>query len=615
MTAVGREADVPQIRTLGRYELFTMLGEGGMAEVHLARQRGLKKFRKLVVVKTVHPQLTKDERFIDLLLEEARISALIKHPRVVDIYDVGEVDGTFFIAMEYLPGKSLTDIIKAGRRTTRIDVQSSARIIADAADGLDAAHNLKSLTGENLELVHRDVSPGNIIVTYSGDVKIVDFGVAKARGHLSSAKIGKFAGKLGYASPEQLRDDSADRRSDVFSLGVVFWELLCHRRLFQCKTREQALAMATAKRVPPPSKYRKDTPEVFDELVLKALEPDPDDRFQTAHEMLEAIEEGMEHTDRRRHSATIADYMDEVFADDRQETELLVRRVAESTAHGVRLADIMPEAEDADDAESPEDAPTRIDEALPDKIAAELEKERAEAEAAESLEASLSDSQVEPITGPAMPGGWRRPVALGAMAAAAILAMVLVVQVATSGASHDPSTGSLDRATENEALVDAAVAVVPVPEPVVDPEPEPEPDPEPVDDPEPDPEPEPEPDKHPRKAPEPKKRPPKKDPPKKDPPKRVDPPKPTIDRAAARERYRAGMRAYSRGNLSSAERSFRAALKAHPGMASAYRGLGFVYSRRGARRAAVRAFKRYLRMAPRARDAETIRKRIEGLGG
>ena len=347
-----------RVRVLGRYELFAKLGSGGMAEVHLARQRGLKRFRKLVVVKTIHPQLSRDERFIDLLLEEARVSALLKHPRVVDIYDVDEVDGVFFIAMEYLPGQSLTEIIKAGRAGEKLDVMSSVQVIVDTADGLEAAHQLRSHEGDELSLVHRDVSPGNVVVLYSGGVKIVDFGVAKAVGHLSEiGAISKFAGKLGYAAPEQLRGARADQRSDIFSLGVVLWELLCHRRLFSAKSREQAIAMTTMGTAPPPSTLRSGISLALDEACLRALAPEPNKRYQSAAEMGKALVEVLEDSGYRRERGGIATYMDNVFAERRADTEELIRRISETT-NQISIAQL-----------SAEDAATTIDELLPEKIA------------------------------------------------------------------------------------------------------------------------------------------------------------------------------------------------------------------------------------------------------
>src|SRR6478735_6417959 len=165
---------------LGRYELITRIGQGGMAEVQLALQRGPAGFEKLVVVKLVHDALASQKAFVDMLLDEARVAALVKHPNVVDIYDLGQAEGRYFIAMEYLEGEPLLAVLRAGREGKRLDALSTGRLIADTAEGLDAAHELRNMAGEPIELVHHDISLGNIVVLYNGQVKLVDFGVAKA---------------------------------------------------------------------------------------------------------------------------------------------------------------------------------------------------------------------------------------------------------------------------------------------------------------------------------------------------------------------------------------------------------------------------------------------------
>ncbi|HMG24481.1 MAG TPA: serine/threonine-protein kinase, partial [Kofleriaceae bacterium] len=193
-----------------------------MAEVQLALQRGPAGFEKLVVVKLVHQALASQKPFVDMLLDEARVAALVKHPNVVDIYDLGEVDGRYFIAMEYLEGEPLLAVLRAGRDGQRLDVKSTARLIADTAEGLDAAHELRSMAGDPIELVHHDVSLGNIVVLYNGQVKLVDFGVAKAT--QSAPARARIQGKFGYMAPEKLRGGPGDRRSDIWSLGCVLWE-------------------------------------------------------------------------------------------------------------------------------------------------------------------------------------------------------------------------------------------------------------------------------------------------------------------------------------------------------------------------------------------------------
>src|SRR5580692_590401 len=224
---------------LGRYELITRIGQGGMAEVQLAIQRGPAGFEKLVVVKLVHENLATQKAFVDMLLDEARVAALVKHPNVVDIYDLGEADGRYFIAMEYLEGEPLLSVLRAGREGNRLDVLSTTRLVADTAEGLDAAHELRSMAGDPLELVHHDVSLGNIVVLYNGQVKLVDFGVAKATQNASNNQ--RIQGKFSYMAPEKLKGAAGDRRSDIWSLGVVLWEALTLKRLFRGATENDTI--------------------------------------------------------------------------------------------------------------------------------------------------------------------------------------------------------------------------------------------------------------------------------------------------------------------------------------------------------------------------------------
>ena len=319
-------------RRLGRYELIARIADGGMAEVHLARQLGPMNFQKVVVVKVIHPNLARQKEFIGMLLDEARISALIKHPRVVDIYDLGVSRGTYFIAMEYLAGQPLNLVITRGRRKTPLDVYSTARVVADAAEGLDAAHNLKTLAGRPLELVHRDVSPSNIIVLYDGRVKLVDFGVAKARGRITETQASQIKGKVGYVSPEQIMENPVDRRSDVFSLGVVLWESLALRRLFDAGS-EAAKLKKILEGVPlPPSAHRPEVPYELDKICLKALSLKPEDRFQSAGEMNHALEELLGDANYRREAGAVARFMTDTFAAERQAEQSLLRTLAESDA-------------------------------------------------------------------------------------------------------------------------------------------------------------------------------------------------------------------------------------------------------------------------------------------
>lgn len=316
---------------LGKYELIARIGKGGMAQVYLARQRGPANFEKVVVVKTIHPHLAEKKSFIDMLLDEARIAALLKHPCVVDIYDLGLDEDIYFIAMEYLSGEPLLSVLRAGRVENKpLDIHGTSRIIADVADGLHAAHELHDNAGNHLELVHRDVTPGNIVVLYSGQVKIVDFGIAKARGRLTSeTDARKLKGKLGYVAPEQIRGQNADRRADIFALGVVMWEALTYRRLFRGTNPGTVLAAIVKDKLHPPSSVRREIPPELDAICLRALARDPDERYPTAQELQSDIETFLAASASKQRKS-IASYMQRVFARQIEERNRLLREMHEN---------------------------------------------------------------------------------------------------------------------------------------------------------------------------------------------------------------------------------------------------------------------------------------------
>ncbi len=205
-------------RRVGRYTLLYHFATGGMANLYLARFTGPDGFEKKVAIKKIHEHLNKEQDFIRMFVDEARLSARISHPNVVQVLELGTEDDTHFIAMEYVNGENLTALV----RRTKLPFSYSARVIADAAAGLHSAHELCDQDDQLLGVVHRDVSPQNILVAYDGAVKVVDFGVARARGGLHQTSVGTIKGKYSYMAPEQMRSEEVDRRTDIFSLGVVF---------------------------------------------------------------------------------------------------------------------------------------------------------------------------------------------------------------------------------------------------------------------------------------------------------------------------------------------------------------------------------------------------------
>ncbi len=271
---------------LGRYELATKLATGGMAELFLARERGLAGLERLVVIKRILPHLADDPSFIDMFLREARIIARLNHPNVVQIYQLGEEDGSYYIAMEYIHGSTVREMqVLAERAGVAFPVDVAVSVIDQACRGLHAAHELRDLEGTPLGLIHRDVSPHNLMCTTEGYIKVLDFGVAKAAQGVEATNSGHLKGKFAYMSPEQCKGIKLDRRADIFSLGIVLWEALTDRRLFK---REKDLDMMRAvaqEAAEPPSTYNPSVPEEIDAVVLKALTKDRDARYTSAEEM------------------------------------------------------------------------------------------------------------------------------------------------------------------------------------------------------------------------------------------------------------------------------------------------------------------------------------------
>ncbi|HSN28464.1 MAG TPA: serine/threonine-protein kinase, partial [Kofleriaceae bacterium] len=334
--SVQGEATARPMR-LGRYELITRIGQGGMAEVQLALQRGPAGFEKLVVVKLVHDALATQKAFVDMLLDEARVAALVKHPNVVDIYDLGQANGRYFIAMEYLEGEPLLAVLRAGREGKRLDPLSTGRLIADTAEGLDAAHELRSMSGERIELVHHDISLGNIVVLYNGQVKLVDFGVAKATQSATSSQ--KVQGKFSYMAPEKLRGAQGDRRSDIFSLGCVMWEALTLKRLFRGGNDSETMRQVLEQTILPPSKVNGEVPPEYDPIVMRALDRDPQKRQLTAKEMAVEIEELLRKRGYGAKNDRVARYMQETFKDHIDARKKLVQEVVSKGSASAEILD------------------------------------------------------------------------------------------------------------------------------------------------------------------------------------------------------------------------------------------------------------------------------------
>ena len=274
------------------YSLLARIATGGMAEIWLARQAGLKGFEKLVVIKRMVDALCEDPEFVEMFLDEARIAAQLNHPGIVQIYDLGEKDGAYFIAMEYLAGENLAVVVREGlKRGIGLALTASTRIVATAAEALGHAHAQKSSKGEPLGVVHRDVSPQNLIVTYDGHTKIVDFGIAKAAVRSSLTVGGKLKGKFAYMSPEQARGEHVDGRSDEFALGIILHELVTRTRLFKTDDAFQAIhEVGMGREIAPAALKNPDVPIELSDIIGRALAPGPDERYATCRDFAQALE-------------------------------------------------------------------------------------------------------------------------------------------------------------------------------------------------------------------------------------------------------------------------------------------------------------------------------------
>ncbi|WP_224360737.1 serine/threonine protein kinase [Hyalangium versicolor] len=300
-------------RRFGKYILIRKLAEGGMAEIYLAKQVGAEGFERDVVIKCMLDHFTQYREFIAMFLDEARLAARLHHPNIVQITDLGVADNRYFICMEYLAGEDLDAVIAAAHyKGQAVPIPIAARIMLSALEGLEFAHKYEE-EGQPTGLVHRDISPSNIFVTYQGTVKVLDFGIAKASSRMTQTQPGLLKGKWGYMSPEQARGEPIDARSDLFSLGVTFHELLTARRVFQRDTEIGVLLALMAQPIPTPSSLRPEIPPALDQIVMRALSQNRDDRYASAAEMRAELEEFLRETPSMPGVSQLAQYMQGLF--------------------------------------------------------------------------------------------------------------------------------------------------------------------------------------------------------------------------------------------------------------------------------------------------------------
>ncbi|HEY1814207.1 MAG TPA: serine/threonine-protein kinase, partial [Kofleriaceae bacterium] len=277
----------------GKYYLLERINVGGMAEVFRAKAFGVEGFERLVAVKRILPNIAEDKEFIRMFIEEAKLAVQLNHANIAQIFDLGVVDGAYYIALEHVHGRDLRAMFDRCRQIgDPMPVAQACFIIMKLCEGLDYAHNKRDQSGREMHLVHRDVSPQNVLVSFEGEVKVIDFGIAKAANKGNKTQAGILKGKFGYMSPEQVRGIPIDRRSDVFSCGIVLYELLTGERLFVGESDFSTLEKVRNVEILPPSTYNRKIPDELERIVLKALAKDVDDRYQNAidlHDELQAF--------------------------------------------------------------------------------------------------------------------------------------------------------------------------------------------------------------------------------------------------------------------------------------------------------------------------------------
>ena len=300
-----------QTRLVGRYKLFEKLASGGMATIHLGAATGAVGFTRAVVIKRLHREYAADAEFVAMFVDEARLASRIRHPNVIPMLDVVSEAGELFLVMEYVHGEALGRLIAKHAMNDRpIDAKLISSVAIGMLEGLHAAHEAKSEKGEPLGIVHRDVSPQNVLVGVDGVTRVFDFGIAKAESRLYQTDAGNLKGKMAYMAPEQIKGDPVDRRADIWAAGVVLWEAVTRRRLFVGDGSTEYTRKILTDPIPPPSNFA-DVPLAFDRAILKALERDREDRYATARDFAMAIEEAIEPANAR----TVGVWVEETAAE------------------------------------------------------------------------------------------------------------------------------------------------------------------------------------------------------------------------------------------------------------------------------------------------------------
>ena len=463
--------------TANSYQVLAKLATGGMAEIFLARSAGLASVERYVVLKRVLRDRASDINWVRMFLDEARLVAQLQHPNVAQVYDVGRLGDSYFFTMEYVHGETVRSLIgRAARQGRQTPVGCVLAIAAGTAAGLHHAHTRSGMDGRPLGIVHRDVSPSNLMVGYDGSVKVVDFGVAKAADRVHETQSGAVKGKIAYLSPEQARGMPVDPRSDLFSLGIVVWEMLTGTRLYKHDSDFETMRAIITDPPPAPSSRRPDIPRELDALVLKLLAKNPDDRFQSAEQVGEGIEAIAMQTNSPLSPAGVSRWMRELFGN-RREPWVELQHAQGSDSVTVTSGPIphelhIPPSDPIDrrlasvidlSAVTGSDAPERPTTQRP---------------VAQAVTASAAAAATGASIAPAPSARWlRSPLAIVAAAAGlGILAAVVVVMIPSdrelvaidAGVAATPDPAIVVSEHDAAVPVDAPIAAVPVPDDEID---------------------------------------------------------------------------------------------------------------------------------------------------
>ncbi len=337
-TEIELMPEVVGYKRFGRYDTAFELASGGFATVYLARAIGPGGFEKFVAVKCIHEHLANQNEFVEMFLDEARIAASINHPNVCSVFDFGDEEGVFFLAMDYVVGEPLSKVMPRLRRNANLDLGASryalaARIVADAADGLHAAHEVTGPDGTPMNVVHRDVAPVNLFLRYDGHIQVVDFGIAKAKGKMHSTAAGVMKGHMAYMSPEQFQGGDVDRRTDVWALGTILWELCYNSRLYKrdsdVNTMLAVLSEPIEQRLPPAS----GVPKALVSIIKRALAKEPDQRFATARELSQALHTYLQESPKPVASSELSEMAKRLFPNGHKDKLALIDSARKALTH------------------------------------------------------------------------------------------------------------------------------------------------------------------------------------------------------------------------------------------------------------------------------------------